>query len=94
MRVWRGDNLLVAVSFFAILVACNGSAVSAEDTISISISSDSVEMSLPSGQFGEGSQTIAASTTSSAGYTIGIRTTGQSSALTNIDDNDTMTNVR
>ena len=87
MRVWRGDNLLVAVSFFAILVACNGSAVSAEDTISISISSDSVEMNLPPGQFGEGSQTIAASTTSSAGYTIGIRTTGQSSALTNIDDN-------
>ena len=87
MRVWKCSNLLAGFVFFAIMVACNGFSVSAEGAISISISSDSVEMSLSPGEFGEGSQTITASTTSSAGYAIGIRTTGQSSALTNIDDN-------
>lgn len=75
-----------------ILMACTGANVWAEDeTISISISDDSVVMNLMQGQFGEETQTISAWTSSEAGYTIGMRTTGTSSALTNVtDDNYTI----
>ena len=87
MRVWRGKVLLLVSVFFMILMACTGANVWAEDeTISISISDDSVVMNLMPGQFGEESQTVTAWTSSEAGYTVGMRTTGPSSALTNIED--------
>ena len=66
---------------------CDG-LVFAEDEISISIDSDSLVMSLLPGEFAEGSQTITASTNNTAGYKIGIRTTGPSSALENTDGNN------
>ena len=70
-----------------ILMACTGASASAEEeTISISISDDSAVMNLMQGEFGEESQTITASTTSAAGYTVGLRTTGASSALMNVAD--------
>ena len=83
---------MLLVSFFsAILTGLTSGSVFAEEGISISISDDSVEMNLMEGQFGEESQTITASTTNIAGYTIRLRTTGTSSALTNtVDDNYTI----
>ena len=75
------------MAFFTVLLASLASGVVfAEDNISISISSDSVVMNLMPGQLGEETQTITASTTNVAGYTIGLRTIGQSSALTNTAD--------
>ena len=71
-----------------ILMACTGANVWAEDeTISISISDDSVVMNLMQGEFGEETQTIEAWTSNEAGYTVGMRTTGTSSALMNVVDN-------
>ena len=60
--------------------------VFAESNISISISSNSMAFNLLPGEFGSDSQTITASTTDSAGYTIKISTTGGSSSLVNIAD--------
>ena len=78
--------LFVAV-FLMVLMACTGADAFAEEEITISVSDDSVEMNLMQGQFGEASQTITASTTSVAGYTVKMRTTGVSSALVNtVDD--------
>ena len=89
MRVWRGKILLLVSVFFMILMACTGANVWAEDeTISISISDDSVVMNLMQGEFGEESQIITAWTSNEAGYTVGMRTTGTSSALTNVTDDD------
>ncbi len=62
-------------------------AVFAESELSISISSDSVHFNLFPGEFGSENQTITASTTDSAGYTIRLTTTGDSSALVNDLDN-------
>ncbi|MBQ6414519.1 hypothetical protein IJI28_02775 [Candidatus Saccharibacteria bacterium] len=88
MRVWRGKILLLVSVFFMILMACTGANVWAEDeTISISISDDSVVMNLMQGEFGEETQTIEAWTSNEAGYTVGMRTTGTSSALMNVVDN-------
>ncbi|MBR3353205.1 InlB B-repeat-containing protein [Candidatus Saccharibacteria bacterium] len=88
MRVWRGKVLLLVSVFFMILMACTGASVWAEDeTISISISDDSVVMNLMQGEFGEESQIITAWTSNEVGYTVGMRTTGTSSALTNVADN-------
>ena len=60
--------------------------VFAESSISISISSNSVALNLLPGEFGSDSQTITAETTDSAGYTIKMTTTGQSSSLINTAD--------
>lgn len=62
-------------------------AVFADSDLSISISSDSVHLELFPGEFGSENQTITASTTDSAGYTIRLTTTGDSSALVNDLDN-------
>lgn len=87
MRVRRGKVLLSVSVFFMILVACTGASVCAEDeTIRISISDSFMEMNLMPGEFGEESQTITAWTSNEAGYTIGMKTTGESSALTNVAD--------
>ena len=68
-------------------MACTGASVCAEDeAISISISDDLVEMNLLPGEFGEETQTITAETSSDAGYTIRMRTSGPSSALVEVDD--------
>lgn len=86
--MWRGKILLLVSVFFVILMACTGASVCAEDdTISISISDDSVVMNLAQGEFGEETQTIEAWTSNEAGYTVGIRTAGTSTALTNVADN-------
>ena len=86
--MWRGKILLLVSVFFMILMACTGANVWAEDeTISISISDDSVVMNLMQGEFGEETQTIEAWTSNGAGYTVGMRTTGASSALMNVADN-------
>ncbi len=68
------------------LASFTSSAVFAENDISIMISNNPVEMNLLPGQFDEETQTITASTTNIAGYTIGIRTTGPNSSLVNTDD--------
>ncbi len=76
------------VVFFSVFLASFMSCQAfAEDTISISLSSNLVEMDLLPGQFDDEVQIITASTTNEAGYTIGIRTIGESSALTNAADN-------
>ncbi len=69
-----------------ILIASLGAKASAEEEISVSLSSSVVEMNLLQGEFGEESQTVTASTTNTAGYTVGLRTTGESSALLNVSD--------
>ena len=76
--------MLLATFLFVIMAGFMSCQVFAEVFFSISISSYSVEMILSPGLFGEESQTITASTSNAAGYTVGIRTIGQSSALTNI----------
>lgn len=86
MHGFRGRLLPLAAFVSVILASFASCQVFAEDSISITISSNQVEMTLPLGGFGEESQTITASTTNTAGYTIGLRTTGQSSALTNVED--------
>ena len=80
--MWRSKLFLLAAFFSMALTSLTGGVVFAEDSIRISFSSNTVEFNLMPGEFGEKSQTITASTTSAAGYTIGIRTTGESSALT------------
>ena len=71
-----------------VLAGFSSDLVFAEDETTISVSSDSVVMDLLPGQFDSATQLISASTTSSTGYTIMIRTTGASSSLSNIvDDN-------
>ena len=88
MNVWRNRFLILLSIFFAALIGFLGNCAFAEDEIILSISDDSAEMNLFQGQFGEESQTITASTTNIAGYTIGMRTTGSSSALTNVADSN------
>ena len=80
--------MFLVSSFSLILTSLSGCAVFADGGISISISDDSVAMSLLPGQFNEETQTITASTTNLAGYTIGIRTTGLSSALVNVENSN------
>ena len=79
--MWRSKLFLLAAFFSMALTSLTGGVVFAEDSIRISFSSNTVEFNLMPGEFGEKSQTITASTTSAAGYTIGMRTTGTSSAL-------------
>ena len=86
--MWRNRFLILLSIFFAALIGFLGNCAFAEDEIILSISDDSAEMNLFQGQFGEESQTITASTTNIAGYTIGMRTTGSSSALTNVADSN------
>lgn len=86
MRVWRNVLFFLAIVFSIVVNNIFGGSAFAEEELSLSISSDSVAMSLSPGEFGEESQTITASTTNVAGYTIRMRTTGASSALTNIED--------
>ena len=87
MRVWKGKVILPLFSFLMFLMACTGASASAEDeTTSISISDNSVALNLMQGEFGEESQIITVSTTNAAGYTVRLRTTGSSSALTNVAD--------
>lgn len=88
MQIRRG-KLFFWMTFFSVTLASFlSSSVFAEDELSITISSHLVSMNLSTGEYGEESQTITAATTNAAGYTIGIRTTGSSSALTNIDDDE------
>ena len=83
----RKVGLIFLTAFFSFMLAnLTGGFAYAEDETTITFSDDEVVMNLLQGNFGEGSQTITASTTNAAGYTVGIRTTGASSALTNIDD--------
>lgn len=80
--------ILPLFSFLVFLMAYTGASVCAEDeTIGVSISDDSVVMNLMQGEFGEETQTIEAWTSNEAGYTVGMRTTGTSTALTNVADN-------
>ena len=87
MRV-RRERLFLIVLLSTVLVTLSSCRASAEDEITISISSNSVAMNLLPGEFGEETQTITVSNTNAAGYTVGMRTTGPSSALTNIEDDD------
>ena len=73
-------------AFFSIILAGLTGGLTFAAEVEISISDDTVDMNLLPGRFGEESQIITASTDSVAGYTIRIRTTGQSSALTNTED--------
>ena len=77
--------ILNILSFTSLLFTSQ--AVFAESNLSISISSNSVYLSLAAGQFGAESQIITASTSSLAGYKIGLITAGDSSALTHELDN-------
>ena len=86
MRVWRNGCLYLAGFSSVILAGLTSGLVFAEDSIIVSIIPDSVTMNMLPGEFDEESQIITASTTNAAGYTIGIRTTGPSSALTNTED--------
>ena len=86
MRVDR-VVFLVMVFFSSLLSFLFVDSVFAEDDISIWIPDTSVEMDMLPGQFQAESQTITASTSNIAGYTIGLQTTGVSSALINISDN-------
>ncbi|MBR2710833.1 hypothetical protein IKF02_04425, partial [Candidatus Saccharibacteria bacterium] len=88
MQIVRGKLLFSMAFFSAILAGFMNCQVFAEDDIGISMSSYSVEMNLLPGQFDEESQSITASTTSVAGYTVNMRTVGASSALINITDSD------
>lgn len=80
--------MLLLILLSSALAACASCAVFAEDQISISISDNSVVMTLLPGEFDEETQTITASTTNANGYTIGLRTTGQSSALVNTNNSN------
>ena len=62
-------------------------AVFADSTLSITLSTDTVNISLAPGQFGTVSQTIIASTSSEFGYQVRLTTTGSSSALVHQTDN-------
>ena len=86
MHFLRG-KLLFLMTFSSVVMASFMNCQVFAD-VSILISSDLVDMTLPLGGFGEESQTITGWTDNAAGYTIGIRTTGESSALTNTDDNE------
>ncbi|MBR6097330.1 InlB B-repeat-containing protein [Candidatus Saccharibacteria bacterium] len=83
--LFRGVLLLVLLAISSLFFA-NGS-VFAISSLSISVSSDNVDISLFPGQFKTANQTINASTTSIAGYQIKLATLGSSSALVEQSDN-------
>lgn len=87
MRVRRGEVFLVILLSLTLTCFCS-SAVFAANDVSISISDDTAAMNLLPGQFTEETQVITASTTSAAGYTIGLRTTGPSSSLVHTSNNN------
>lgn len=88
MRLLRGVPFFLATLFSIMLAGMADGLVFAEDELTISISSNSIEMNMRPGEFDEESQTITASTTNVAGYTIRMRATGASSALTHTTDDD------
>ena len=91
MQVWENRSLFLGVFFSFVLSSFINNLTFAEDELTISISNNLVEMSLSQGEFSEESQIITAKTTDPAGYSIKIRTSGDSSALTNVlDDNYTI----
>ena len=77
--------ILIVLSFVSLLFTSQ--AVFADSNLSISLSSNSVQLSLAVNQFGTESQTITASTSNSIGYKIGLITIGDSSALVHEQDN-------
>ena len=81
---------IVKIGFLGILFLFSSVALNqdvfADSSVSISISPNSVVLDLLPGAFDSDSQTITASTTDSAGYTIKIATAGESSSLVNTVD--------
>ena len=84
----KGIRAITTIVIGTVLSLIMGNqAVFAEGDLSISISSDTASMSVAPGIFTSTSQTIAASTTNSGGYTVKMDTTGPSSSLINTSDN-------
>ena len=79
-------KLLIAIILAFVSLLVTSQTVFADSDLTITISSDSVNLNLAASEFGAGSQTITASTTSSAGYEIRLITTGDSSALVDGQD--------
>ena len=76
--------LLVVLILLGLIVSNQD--VFADSGTTISISETTITLNLLPGAFDSYSQTITASTTSGAGYTIKMVTTGQSSSLINTTD--------
>ena len=89
MRVWRKNVILNGLFLFGIIfwLSLIGQSAFAESDPSISISVDTVNMTLQPGEFGTANQTITASTTSSSGYTIKLTNNNNSTDLINTTDN-------
>ena len=87
MRVRRREVILGVLLSLTLGSFCS-SAVFATNNVSISISDNIATMNLLPGQFDTDTQTITASTTSTAGYTIGLRTTGKSSSLVHTNNSN------
>ncbi|MBP5512274.1 hypothetical protein J6X90_02730, partial [Candidatus Saccharibacteria bacterium] len=66
-----------------VIASIKSGPVFAESQVSLSITPELIDLRLMSEGFTEESQTITASTSSLTGYTIGIKTNGQTSALVN-----------
>ena len=89
MRVRRKGVILNRIFLFGIIFGLSliGQSAFAESDSSISISVDTVNMTLQPGEFGTANQTITASTTSSSGYTIKLANNNNSTDLINTTDN-------
>ena len=84
----RGTKkIIISLSATLFSLIFGNQAVFASSNISISLSSDLVSLNLVPGIFGSASQTITASTTSTAGYTINFQNDAQSTALIHTEDN-------
>ena len=87
--MWRCKLLLVAF-FSVVLASLTSGRVFAEGEMTISISPSTVVMDLMPGTFHQESQTITVSTNDTTGYLVSLRTTGSSSALTNVANDSYM----
>lgn len=74
----------ILATVFSLLFS--GQAVFATDGISLTLSPDPVVLNIVPGVFGSANQTIIASTTNIAGYTINLKTSGSSTDLVNTED--------
>lgn len=84
----RGHKKLIIVSTITLLsLICGSQAVFAESNISVSLSTNQVDLGLMADNFNSATQTINVSTTSPVGYTVNFATSSATTSLVNKNDN-------
>ena len=88
MQVWEvGVKIIMFFAITMIGLLYDNQVVFAESNISISLSTDQVNLDLAVDNFNSTTQTINVSTTSAVGYTLNFATSGATTSLVNKNDN-------